>query len=357
MPDMRFAPPPSLRIHPQTGGLNSMSVRGTNERLILSLLVQNGAMSRLDLGKKSGLSAQTISVIVRALQRDGLIVSGPAQRGRVGPPTIPVALNPEGAFGIGISLMPHGIETVLTDLSGATTSRMFHRIAAGDDPVAALKSAIEATVTDLPEAIAARMSGIGLALPSDLGVWTDHLGDGDLLERHLGSATALPIYIQNGVSAAASAEGVFGAARDRSDYLFVHVGALTEYRLVLQHQVFAGDPPLAAEAGPGDLSALAGGLVEAGNLDWDGLEPEAFGGWRNQAVAEIASRIKGLGAFVQVSNVLVVGYLPQDLSGRFIEALAQSLPHATVAPAGIARASTAVGAATLALTARFLLQD
>ncbi|MEP4430747.1 MAG: MarR family transcriptional regulator, partial [Hyphomicrobiales bacterium] len=78
---MRFAPPPSLRIADGSGGLNQIRVRSYNERLIMSLLLQNNGMSRMQMGKISGLSAQTISVIVRGLERDGLISRGEAQSG------------------------------------------------------------------------------------------------------------------------------------------------------------------------------------------------------------------------------------------------------------------------------------
>lgn len=57
MPDMRFAPFNPLRIADRASGLNSLSVRGHNERLVLSLLLQNEATTRLEIGEKTGLSA------------------------------------------------------------------------------------------------------------------------------------------------------------------------------------------------------------------------------------------------------------------------------------------------------------
>jgi predicted ArsR family transcriptional regulator len=87
MPDMRFAPPNPLRIADRATGLNSGSVRSYNERLILSLLLQNDAITRVEMGERTGLSAQTISVLVRSLEQEGLVSRGEAQKGRVGPPT------------------------------------------------------------------------------------------------------------------------------------------------------------------------------------------------------------------------------------------------------------------------------
>ncbi|MDF0603752.1 ROK family transcriptional regulator [Psychromarinibacter sp. C21-152] len=357
MPDMRFAPPPALRIHTQTGGLNSMSVRSANERLILSLLVQHGAMSRMELGKHSGLSAQTISVIVRALQRDGLIIAGEAQRGRVGPPTIPVALNPEGAFGLGVSLQPHGIDTVLIGLTGTVAYRMHQSVAADDDPLIALESAVSNALGRLDAAQSERLAGLGLALPTDPGAWTEALDDGELLETRLSGETGLPVYIQNGVTAAAGAESVFGAARDVSDYVFVHVGALTEFRLVLQNRVHAGATPSNRAPSLGDLASFAGGIRAAGTLEWSDEVDDATASWIDRGAREISARVEELSTFVQVKDLLVAGLPPAGIRNRLVAQLQALLPQITVASGHVADDSTAVGAATLALTGRYLLRE
>src|SRR4051812_24102500 len=116
---MRFAPPPAMRAADRGGGLNQTSVRSYNEMLVLSLLRKHASLSRMELVQLSGLSAQTISVIVRALERDELIVAKEARRGRVGPPMIPMSLNPDGAFALGFSVSAAGVDAVLLDFCGA----------------------------------------------------------------------------------------------------------------------------------------------------------------------------------------------------------------------------------------------
>jgi DNA-binding IclR family transcriptional regulator len=64
----------------------------------------NATITRLEIGDRMGLSAQTISVIIRTLEQEGLVAKGGAQKCRVGQPTVPLALNPEGAFSVGISI-------------------------------------------------------------------------------------------------------------------------------------------------------------------------------------------------------------------------------------------------------------
>ena len=53
MPDMRFAPPNPLRIADRASGLNAVSVRSYNERLVLSLLLQSKDITRLEIGERT----------------------------------------------------------------------------------------------------------------------------------------------------------------------------------------------------------------------------------------------------------------------------------------------------------------
>ena len=72
-------------LHPG-GGANQLRVRAYNERLVLSLVRRNAGLSKADIARLSGLSAQTVSVIMRALEKDGLLMRGTPVRGKVGKP-------------------------------------------------------------------------------------------------------------------------------------------------------------------------------------------------------------------------------------------------------------------------------
>ncbi len=50
-------------------GSNQIGVRAYNERLVLALVRRHGSMARADIARKTGLSAQTISVIIRELEK------------------------------------------------------------------------------------------------------------------------------------------------------------------------------------------------------------------------------------------------------------------------------------------------
>ena len=63
-------------------GSNQAGMRAHNERLVLSLIRRHGATAKADIARATGLSAQTVSVIMRALESDGLLLRGePVRRG------------------------------------------------------------------------------------------------------------------------------------------------------------------------------------------------------------------------------------------------------------------------------------
>src|SRR5690242_14677753 len=91
--------PPSAKLG---RGTRQTGVRLYNERLVLSLVRRHHALPKADIARLTGLSPPTVSAIVGELEADGLLIRKAPQRGRVGQPSVPVSLNPDGAFSIGV---------------------------------------------------------------------------------------------------------------------------------------------------------------------------------------------------------------------------------------------------------------
>ena len=70
-------------------GTNQTGVRLYNERLVLSLIRLHGQLPKVDIAKMTGLSPQTISIIMNQLSDDGLLLKGSPSRGRIGQPSVP----------------------------------------------------------------------------------------------------------------------------------------------------------------------------------------------------------------------------------------------------------------------------
>ena len=99
------------------GGSQS-GVRLYNERLVLSLIRRYGSLPKAEIARVTGLSAQTASVIVKQLEADGLLLRQTPQRGKIGQPPVPLSLNPDGAFSVGLKVGRRSADLVLVDLTG-----------------------------------------------------------------------------------------------------------------------------------------------------------------------------------------------------------------------------------------------
>ena len=85
-------------------GSNQVGMRQFNERVVLQALRAHGPAPKAALARLTGLTAQTIGLITARLDEDGLLVRQSPVRGRVGQPSVPLGLNPDGAFAIGIKV-------------------------------------------------------------------------------------------------------------------------------------------------------------------------------------------------------------------------------------------------------------
>ena len=77
MAGWRWARAQLLPVAPPQNG-----VRLYNERLALSLIRKHGSLPKAEIARLTGLSAQTVSVIVRQLETDGLLIKETPQIGR-----------------------------------------------------------------------------------------------------------------------------------------------------------------------------------------------------------------------------------------------------------------------------------
>jgi predicted NBD/HSP70 family sugar kinase len=96
-----------------------------------------------------------------------LIVKGELLRGKVGQPSVPLALNPDGAYAIGIKVGRRSLDVLLVDFSGRTRQRLGldYDFPDPDTLFDAIDERIKALVKGLGRAAAPRIQGVGIAAP------------------------------------------------------------------------------------------------------------------------------------------------------------------------------------------------
>jgi len=386
------------RVRSLSGGVNQSGVRDFNERLLLSTLQRHGGTPGSELARRAGLSPQTVSVILRGLEQDGLLMRGEPQRGRVGKPSIPMTLAPDGAFSIGLKIGRRSAEMMLMDFCG-TIRRQFHityRYPMPAEVLAFLSDGLTKITSAMSARDVARISGIGVAAPFEMWKWHEALGapakefaqwkEVDFAAE-VRRYTDLPIYIENDATAACRAEHVFGRGREFIDYAYFFIGSFIGGGVVLNHSVYVGNHDNAGAFGSlrtvgrggGDkqlidtasIYLLESAIAEAGHdpkglwvypQDWsaysDQLDP-----WIESSAAELAKAAMNACAVIDFEAILIDGAFPADVrrelvrrTARHIQALdLRGLVSPSIEEASVGGNARALGAACGPVFAQYFL--
>ena len=94
-------------------------------------------------------------------------------RGKVGQPSVPMALNPDGAFSIGIKIGRRSLDMLLVDFTGQVRERLSLDYAFPDPDTlfAEIGTRLRQLRKALKPALRERVHGIGIAAPLSLGGW------------------------------------------------------------------------------------------------------------------------------------------------------------------------------------------
>src|SRR6218665_2732094 len=105
-------------------GSNHVGLRQFNERVGLQALPTHGSLAKAEIARVTGLTAQAIGLIAARLDDEQLLRREAPVRGRVGQPSVPIGLNPDGAFAVGIKIGRRSADWLLVDFSGQVRARI-----------------------------------------------------------------------------------------------------------------------------------------------------------------------------------------------------------------------------------------
>ncbi|QHQ36561.1 ROK family transcriptional regulator [Algicella marina] len=382
-----------------TGGANQARVRVYNERLVLSLVRWHGELSKADIARRSGLSAQTVTVIMRQLEADGLLLKGQPIRGKVGQPSTPMRLNPEGAFAIGLKVDRRSSEMYLMDFTGTIRHSLgcTYAYPTPEAVVDFVRSTLPAMVAELPVRKQGRLAGLGIAIPFNMENWEKQLGakpgsmaawKGLDLAAQLEPIVRMPVFPQNDCTAACGAELLFGRGSNHANYAYVHAGYFIGGGVVLENTLWPGTTGNAGgfatvritEAGKSvsllDCASLH--LLEDAIVA-DGMDPQplwqdggdwlAFGShldtWLERAARGIAEAMVSICSVIDFDAVMIDGPFPDHVRSRLVAAVTAALTTQdlsgispfVVEEGSLGNEAQALGSASLPLMGRFLIDS
>jgi predicted NBD/HSP70 family sugar kinase len=385
---------------PVRRGTNQSGMRAQNERLVLTLVRQHGALAKSDIARITGLSAQTVSVIMRALEQDGLLTRGEPQRGRIGQPSIPMSLAAEGAFFLGLKIGRRSVDLTLIDFLGRVVAMQRHvyRYPTPDAVMSFARSALPRVIATLPATLQSRIGGLGIAMPFQLWNWVNSIAapqeEMDAwrtrdIQAELASLTGMSVFVQNDATAACGAELVFGGGDRPKDFLYFYVGTFIGGGLVLNGQLFTGRNGNAAGVGPmpvpgpdgqamrlldaASMSVLADAMDAAGepsdhlwaqHQEWR-VSPEVLETWLALAARGLAHAILSAAALIELEAVIIDGWMPEAIRAALTErthAAFHQLDLAGIDPPVIREGTVgadarSLGAAAIPLSQRYLLDQ
>ena len=351
-------------------GSNHSGMRQFNERIVLQTIRHHGAIAKADIARLTQLSTQTVSIIVNRLEADGLLIKQDRVRGKIGQPSVPLSLNPNGAFSLGLQVGRRSLEVVVTDFLGLTRHQL-QFIYPYPDPEVVLPN-IKLALAQMQQTMGedwARTVGIGLTAPLSMHKWSNLLGDSspqsaqalkswehfDLLGA-VQALTNLPVEFAKDTTSACMAEMLQGHGISVNNFLYVFVGTFVGGGLVVAGHIMAGENGNAGAIGsmptglaldngkhvqPPQLLQLASGWQLEQALEKAGFDPllvhqdsimdaqyaDITAPWLAQASMALAMTITSATALLDLDAAVIDGSLGRSLINALINATREQIKH------------------------------
>jgi predicted NBD/HSP70 family sugar kinase len=401
MPNIDRMPPRSELVTFDRVNLYSTGLSGTNLergsshnlRVTLQAIRLNAPITKVELAEITGLTPPSITNITRKLLLDGLIVEAGRRRGERGQPALKLAINPAGAFSIGVNVDRDHITMVALDFLGRVRARVSEEIAfAMPDQVADFFTRNLDAIRASGDVDMDRIAGVGVAMPddfgrvdlpqrpSDFGIWETV----DL--NALFGARDLEVFVENDATAAAIGELQFGHGRTAQSFFYLLITAGLGGGLVIDGHPVRGASGRSGEIGfipisktrrnPASLqdvvslSGLFSHLADAGHPDIDAAGLRQLDGalaqhavsWAEKAADLLCDPLLVINAALDPEAIFIGGRLPAGLVDLVCDRLAvnirrrgAALPaRSPVRRAALAEDAAAMGAAILPFSSRFL---
>jgi len=339
----------ATRLRPR--GSNQVGMRQFNERVVLQAIRLHGALPKADIARLTNLTAQTVQVIIARLEADGLVLKHAPVRGKIGQPSVPMALNPEGAYSIGIKIGRRSLDVLLVDFTAQVRERLTldYEFPDPDTIFDEIRARLKTMRKVLGPKRAALLHGIGIAAPLSLGGWQSLLGvaheqasrwNAIDIQAKVAAMTTLPVELVKDTAAACVAELVAGRGRSIRSFLYIFIDTFIGGGLVIDSHLRSGitgnagavgSMPMGlagSESGPprqllsmASLFTLESMYVEAGLdiaaiADARAIEPPwlpVTQAWMQQSSPGIALAIHSAAALLDLDGVIIDGSFSREM--------------------------------------------
>jgi len=230
-------------------------LREINDRAALELLLAEGALTRSQVGERTGLSKVTASQTLTRLEERGLVSVTGQQAGGRGPSAAVYSVVPSSAYVAGLDVAPEAVTTGVADVTGRVLTEVTVDPNGASNPLELVRNAVSTAC----RAARVRAGQLRAFVIGTRGMVDPRTGDVrlsvDMPDWHEGVLGALrgdlrrPVTIENDVNLAAMAEHALGAARGVDDFVLVWMGVGLGLATILGGRLHRGARGAAGEIG------------------------------------------------------------------------------------------------------------
>ncbi|MFF7081534.1 ROK family transcriptional regulator [Streptomyces lavendulae] len=240
----------------QTPGSQSSLHRANLERVVRAVRLA-GSLTQAEIARTTGLSAATVSNIVRELKEGGTVevtdTSAGGRRARS------VSLSGDAGIVIGVDFGHTHLRVAVGNLAHQVLAEETEPLDVDASWVDGFDRA-EALVGRLIEGVGVgrdKVIGVGLGVPGPIDVESGTLGSTAILpgwaginpRRELSQRLGVPVYVDNDANLGALGELVWGSGRGVKDLAYIKVASGVGAGLVINGQIYRGPGGTAGEIG------------------------------------------------------------------------------------------------------------
>lgn len=255
------------------------TLRTATSAEIFTRIITHGPVSRVEIGRLTGLSPAKVTKTVGPLIRDGFVTEGEhAESASPGRPVYPLSVVPRSMLAVGVKVNADEIVAVVASIGNEVLTSTRRALRRNDPETVAgeIVRCVRRLVDKLGDG-AGRLVGVGVSVSGDIDSASGVVRHSPLLgwaNVPLGAAVArevdLPVVVENDVRALARSEQWFGLGVEAESFAVVTIGAGIGCGIYVNGDVVVGAHGVVGEIGhlplaPPDARCVCGrrGCVEA----------------------------------------------------------------------------------------------
>jgi predicted NBD/HSP70 family sugar kinase len=234
-------------------------MRAINRSKILETIRTVGMISRIDIARTTGLSQALVTGLTADLIKEGLIIEKQSGEYEGGRPPMLLALNPEGAFVVGVNLSITELSVVIVNFEGVVVASYAQSL----KPIQHSVSEIAASVVGAVQACIweanfakKQVSGVGIGIPGlvdpdsgNIRFLPNYGWQNVNLKELVQSKLNHPCYVDNSSNTLALAEQWFGEGKGVDNFLVVTIQNGVGLGAVINGRIYRGEEGIAGEFG------------------------------------------------------------------------------------------------------------